>query len=115
MTPARKAARHITDQLTHDLVRAHRVELFDEVHARIKEGLVALERKVFREVLAEKGIRPPHPKEYSLKDIVVYKGGAFGIVLAAPGGAVEVGEDGKPTPLELERIRVAAFLEEAGP
>ena len=104
MTPTQEAAHYIGIELANNGIQPTD-EVYDEISASLKEGLVELECKVFRQMLNKNGMGAPDPKAYSVEDIIVYPGGASGIKLCAPGGAIEVGEDGMPLPHEIEAAR----------
>lgn len=73
-----------------------------ETREVLKEKLIEAERATFRNVV--QGCREsPYPPR--LNDVVVYSSGAFNLHLFAPGGTVEIDDDGKPLPYELERSR----------
>ena len=59
------------------------------------EALIELERTTFRRIMEEHGAPPADPKTMTMADIRVYQSGAFNLVLAAPGGPIEIGPDGK--------------------
>lgn len=102
-----KAVNHLIKQLEENNI-ATRAECEDSVRMLVKDGLVKLERSVFDKIVDEAldaSSDKPKAADVGINDIVIYRHGAFGVQMFAPGGAMEVGDDGKALPEEPARFR----------